>query len=562
MSIDYVAGDDHIVTITINRPEARNSMDMEHFYRVARRPGTASARTTTPTWRSSPASGKDFCVGADLKTYIPQVTELHQKMRDGEHPDELGGYRLDDGVKAVLRGTKLYKPIIAAVNGNCVAGGMEMLGGIDIRVAADTATFGVMEPKRGLFAGGGTTVRLPRQIPYPAAMEFLLCADQIPAQRALEMGVLNEVCRPADLMERAYEYARRITANGPLAVRKTKESVLRGLATDMRRPTRSNRSSPVRSSRATMPRRGRRRSPRSGRRSGRTADPGPGPGRQRHPPDRAARRAADRMPLLRRPRRVPGPLLPRRLERAGGRGVRRRRGAGAGCAHRGPGPAGHRLVGPVPRPLRGRLGLRYVGRGGGAGHRALLRPRLVRRRAVRVGGGGGVGPARRADRDRRRHGAAAATALRPPTRAPPRPGPLPARDAESLVGGGRRAGLGPGAGRRRTERAPALLPPEDRAVVEKMTPAEVADGLHDALRHGPGGIADDYGVLAAEWGFELADVSGPATVFQGAADTLLPMSHAEALAAQLPAGRLEVVEGAGHFVLRPHLGRVLDVLAG
>jgi pimeloyl-ACP methyl ester carboxylesterase len=78
------------------------------------------------------------------------------------------------------------------------------------------------------------------------------------------------------------------------------------------------------------------------------------------------------------------------------------------------------------------------------------------------------------------------------------------------------------------------LPPEDRAVVEKMSPADVADGLHDALRHGPGGIADDYAVLAAEWGFELADVGGPVTVFQGAADTLLPMSHAEALAARLP----------------------------
>ena len=65
----------------------------------------------------------------------------------------------------MLRGTKLYKPIIAAVNGVCVAGGMEMLGGTDLRVASDTATFGVMEPKRGLFAGGGTTVRLPRQIP-------------------------------------------------------------------------------------------------------------------------------------------------------------------------------------------------------------------------------------------------------------------------------------------------------------------------------------------------------------------------------------------------------------
>jgi len=101
-------------------------------------------------------------------------------------------------------------------------------------VASDTATFGVMEPKRGLFAGGGTTVRLPRQVPWPAAMELLLCADQVPAQRAYEMGLVNEVCRPTELMERAYDYARRITANGPLAVRKTKESALRGLATDMK----------------------------------------------------------------------------------------------------------------------------------------------------------------------------------------------------------------------------------------------------------------------------------------------------------------------------------------
>jgi pimeloyl-ACP methyl ester carboxylesterase len=105
------------------------------------------------------------------------------------------------------------------------------------------------------------------------------------------------------------------------------------------------------------------------------------------------------------------------------------------------------------------------------------------------------------------------------------------------------------------------LPPEDRAVVEKMTPVEVAAGMRDATRHGPGGVADDYAVLAADWGFELADVGGPVTVFQGAADTLLPRSHAETLAAQLPSGRLEVVEGAGHFLLHTHLGRVLDGLA-
>jgi enoyl-CoA hydratase len=231
MSIDYAAGDDHVVTITINRPEARNSMDMEHFF-LLRSAWDRFAEDDNAYVAIVTGVGKDFCVGADLKTYIPQITELHSKMRAGE-VDEIGGYRLDDGVKAVLRGTKLYKPIIAAVNGTCVAGGMEMLGGTDLRVASDTATFAVMEPKRGLFAGGGTTVRLPRQIPFPAAMEFLLCADQIPAQRAYEMGLLNEVCRPAELMERAYDYARRITANGPFAVRKTKESVLRGLATNM-----------------------------------------------------------------------------------------------------------------------------------------------------------------------------------------------------------------------------------------------------------------------------------------------------------------------------------------
>jgi enoyl-CoA hydratase len=231
MSIDYVAGEDHVVTITINRPEARNSLDMEHFYQLRcawdRFGDDDDAYVAIIT-----GVGADFCVGADLKTYIPQITALQEKIRDSEVA-EIDGYRLDDGVRAVLRGSTLYKPIVAAVNGNCVAGGMEMLGGCDIRVASDQAQFGVMEPKRGLFAGGGTTVRLPRQVPFPSAMELLLCADRVPAQRAYDMGLLNEVCRPADLMERAYDYAYRITANGPFAVRKTKESVLRGLATDM-----------------------------------------------------------------------------------------------------------------------------------------------------------------------------------------------------------------------------------------------------------------------------------------------------------------------------------------
>jgi enoyl-CoA hydratase len=89
-----------------------------------------------------------------------------------------------------------------------------------------------MEPKRGLFAGGGTTVRLPRQIPWPQAMEFLLCADLIPAARALEMGLLNAIVPKPALLDTAREYAQRIIANAPLAVQATKQSALQGLYFD------------------------------------------------------------------------------------------------------------------------------------------------------------------------------------------------------------------------------------------------------------------------------------------------------------------------------------------
>jgi len=232
MTIHYEPGDDHIVRITIDRPEARNSLDMDHFAQL-RKAWDRFGEDDDAYVAVITGVGPDFCVGADLKTYIPQITKLQASMKEAG-VTEIDGYRLDDGVKAVLRNVRLYKPIVAAINGTCVAGGMEMLGGCDLRIAADTATFGVMEPKRGLFAGGGTTVRLPRQIPFPAAMELLLCADQVPAQRAYEMGLLNEVCAPGDVMARALDYARRITANGPFAVRKTKESVLTGLAVDMK----------------------------------------------------------------------------------------------------------------------------------------------------------------------------------------------------------------------------------------------------------------------------------------------------------------------------------------
>lgn len=231
MPIHYQQLGDHIVRITIDRPEAKNSLDLYHFRDLAN--AWRQFRDEDDAWVAIITGvGRNFMSGADLKTYIPQITRLQREISSGQ-VEEIDGCRLRDGTDSVLRSLTIYKPIIAAVNGPCVAGGMEMLGGIDIRIATPHARFGVMEPKRGLFAGGGTTVRLPRQIPFPAAMEFLLTAEHFPAERALELGLLNEIVAEEELLDRAEQWARRITANAPLAVQATKESVLRCLALNM-----------------------------------------------------------------------------------------------------------------------------------------------------------------------------------------------------------------------------------------------------------------------------------------------------------------------------------------
>ena len=228
MPVHYECDDEHVVLITIDRPEARNSADLEHFKLL--REAWERFRDDADAWVAIVTGvGDAFFTGGDLKLYIPEITKLMQRITE-EGIEEIDGYRLDDGLKAVLRDFQLYKPVIAAVNGFCVAGGMEMLGGIDIRVACPEAQFAVMEPKRGLFAGGGTTARLPRQVPFAHAMEMLLCADLIPAQRALEMGLLNAVVPREQLLDKARRYAGRITTNAPLAVQATKQSVLEGLA--------------------------------------------------------------------------------------------------------------------------------------------------------------------------------------------------------------------------------------------------------------------------------------------------------------------------------------------
>src|SRR5437870_6019226 len=186
MPIHYEMGDDHVVVITIDRPETRNALDMYHFRDLAQ--SWRRFKDDPEAWVAIVTGVHDaFMAGADLKTFIPQVTALQKQIAAGE-VKEVDGCRLSDSVYAVLRNVKLFKPIIAAVGGPCVAGGMEMLGGVDIRIATPDATFGVMEPKRGLFAGGGPTVRLPRQLAFPAATAFVRPARRLPAQPSAGLG--------------------------------------------------------------------------------------------------------------------------------------------------------------------------------------------------------------------------------------------------------------------------------------------------------------------------------------------------------------------------------------
>lgn len=223
MSIDYRL-DEHIATITINRPETRNSLDMAHFRDLAH--AWAAFRDDDGAWVAVITGvGRDFCTGADLKKFIPELT--------GDLPKP-AGWNKDDAIHAVLHRFPVYKPIVAAVNGTCVAGGFEMLTSTDVRVAVPDARFAVMEPKRGLFAGGGSTVRLPRQMPYPLAMELLLTADMVDAERALAMGLVNRVVPANQLMDTAYDFAARIAANAPLAVFATKQSAVEGLELDLK----------------------------------------------------------------------------------------------------------------------------------------------------------------------------------------------------------------------------------------------------------------------------------------------------------------------------------------
>lgn len=213
-----VEQDGHVLIVTLNRPEAKNAFSPEMLlgmYRAWRRleddDDLYCAILT--------ANGDTFCAGMDLKA------GAEGQQASTEEFLAVMGRVPNVHWQALLRDNRPDKPLILAVEGYALAGGTEILQGTDIRVAADNAIFGVTEVARGLYPMSGSTIRLRRQIPYCLAAEMLLCGEHVGAQRALEIGLINRVVPAGQTLAAAREYAARICANGPLAVRAVTRSL-------------------------------------------------------------------------------------------------------------------------------------------------------------------------------------------------------------------------------------------------------------------------------------------------------------------------------------------------
>ena len=205
---------DKVARITLNRPEVMNAMDAEVYAELSK--AWEDVRDNPDVWIAviTGAGDRAFTAGADLKSLIPQRRER-------------ADFWLTQKNMILNRGLEVWKPVIAAVNGYCLAGGMTLLFATDIRIAAEHAVFEISEVKRAILPGNGGTQRALRQLPYAIAMEMLLLGRRLTAAEALGFGLVNAVVPLKDLMSTVDTYAQRLCENGPLALRAVKELAIR-----------------------------------------------------------------------------------------------------------------------------------------------------------------------------------------------------------------------------------------------------------------------------------------------------------------------------------------------
>lgn len=215
MGVDYKK-EGHVAYVTINRPEAMNALDPESFEQLKEIWASIKEDHDVRVSVLTGAGEKSFSTGTDMKK-TPAPTECMAAMY------------LKDQPMTVIPYMKMWKPIIAAINGFAVGGGMEMALACDLRIASTNAKFGLTEVKVASLAGLNGTQCLPRAIPQAVAMKMLLTGEMIDAQEAHRVGLISDVVEPAGLMDLAKKYAEKIAANAPLSVKAAKHAAVLGM---------------------------------------------------------------------------------------------------------------------------------------------------------------------------------------------------------------------------------------------------------------------------------------------------------------------------------------------
>ena len=217
--------DGKIATITLDRPERMNAInpdmaqDLDRFWAEFDQDDALHVAIIT-------GAGRAFCAGRDLVRPDAHSDEINRAARSASKREA------DPANSAGLSSwgpDQTWKPVIAAVNGWCLAGGFALALSCDLRLMSDTARIGSMAPKRGLVPGGGQVQRLARYVPFGKALELLLRANHLDAHEAHRIGLANAVTTPEALLPTAQEWAEEIAANGPLAVRAAKRAAYEGV---------------------------------------------------------------------------------------------------------------------------------------------------------------------------------------------------------------------------------------------------------------------------------------------------------------------------------------------
>jgi len=207
---------------TIDRPQVKNALDIETSRVLAQH--FVEFRDDPEAWVAiiTGAGEESFCAGGDLKKigdYYASMTPMERRNR-GENEPGIGG---------ITRNLPVWKPAIAAINGFCLAGGLEIALACDLRIAEEHASFGLTEVKWGIIPGAGGTQRLPRLIGTDKALDLMMTARKMPADEALQCGLVTRLVPTGQALETAIELAEQICENAPLAVRTVKEATMRGL---------------------------------------------------------------------------------------------------------------------------------------------------------------------------------------------------------------------------------------------------------------------------------------------------------------------------------------------